>query len=282
LLRDGTAVSILILSFTAIMLTAFPPVSRAYRDPRKAETIIRRHVRAIGGLERIRALRSIRAAGHVSVLGHEAPFTLWMERPNHVRFELSLRGRQIVQAYDGKTAWWVNPLVGSMEPQVMPEDMASIVTQWADFEGPLVGYRKKGHRVDYRGLVDLPSGKQAYRLDVRLVSGGVWEIYIDPASYLEVQRVCDQRVGDGTTRVATYFDRYTTVGGVRVPAVIHGQGIEGVEYVLSFTAYKTNVPIDPMKFRMPARTGSLRGAPSSVALSRPHAHRRNPVAPCSF
>ena len=217
---------------------------------RKAGEIIEKHVRAIGGVERIRAIRTLRVNGRLAQGGLELPFTLWMKRPNLCRMDLDLQGKSIVQAHDGKRTWWVNPLLGIAEPREMPEALAQSVLRWADFEGPLVEYDKKGHRAAYEGEEKSEKGT-VHKIKLTLSGGEVWHVYIDTETFLEVKRSFQQSIGGEAKETTTRFREYTVVEGVSIYRVIEGEGFDGSPYTMTFSSFEANTEIDDARFQKP-------------------------------
>lgn len=229
----------------------------------RADRIIKKHVRALGG-SKLKSLEAMRATGHVEVQGMAVPFTLWRQRPNLSRMEMSFMGHEVIQAYDGKTAWWVNPLLGASEPTEMPEEFAQNMLRWTDFDGPLVDYKRKRHRVKYLGEERLDTGK-AHKLRVTLRNGDVWHVYLDSETFLEVKRTYAQTYQGRTSTVDTYFSDFIEVDGVTAPRVIRGVGLGGDPYTMTFDSFDTKVKADRRRFEI---YGRPRGRPGTSGLIR--------------
>lgn len=217
---------------------------------RKADEIIAKHVEAIGGLEKIRAIKTLRAKGHLEQQGVELPITLWLKRPNRSRMDVDLKLGMIVQSYNGKEAWWLNPLLGITEPSKMPEEFAASMRRWTDFEGPLVDYKAKGHTAEYVGEERRDSGA-VHKIKLTLADGQVWNVYIDANTNLEVKRAFPQAYAGETKEMTTWFRGYTTVAGVKIFRVIQGDGPDGTPYTMTFDTMEANVPIEDVRFDKP-------------------------------
>lgn len=80
----------MVRSLIVLLLGTLLPGARADR----IAEIMEIHVAAIGGRERIEALRSFRAEGHVlSATGAQVKFTMLAARPGQVRVETERGGR---------------------------------------------------------------------------------------------------------------------------------------------------------------------------------------------
>lgn len=215
----------------------------------KVDRIARRHVAAIGG-DKLKMIQAVRAQGVVEIRNFKVPFTLQKERPDLARLDVTIMGYDIVQAYDGKTAWWINPIAGAVEPQKMPEDFAREMKLWTDFEDPLVEYKKKRHKIKYAGKEELDTG-DAYKLWVALPDGVEIYTYIDLDTHMEVRRTHVQVFRGRTITVNTYFSDFEEAGGVTVPRTISGVGFGGEPFTMTLETIETGVGSDRSRFAMP-------------------------------
>jgi hypothetical protein len=164
---------------------------------------------------------------------------------------MSLQGQPIIQAYDGSTAWWINPFVGADEPTEMPSEFAESIKRWTEFEGPLIDYRKKGRRIDYVREEKMESGGTAYHIKLIMENKDAWHVFIDGESYLETMRRYSQSFQGSMMEVTTHFSDYRDVDGVMLPFEIRGDGFDGSPYVMMFDSYETNTDIEDAYFQMP-------------------------------
>jgi len=234
------------LAFAAFSLTHTGTVSAV--SP-KIERIVERHLKAVGG-DKLKAIDALRADGEVEVRGFTVPFTAWWQRPNRSRLDLSIMGYDVIQAYDGSVAWWLNPVAGVTTAQVMPEDFAREMKLWSDFTGPLVDYERKRYKLKYLGKEELKTG-EAYKLRVAMSGGVELLVYIDGETYLEVRRTYTQTIEGKSITVHTNFSDFTDTDGVTTPRTIAGVGFGGTAFVMRFKTLDLDVEPDPTRFELP-------------------------------
>src|SRR5215470_14362799 len=150
-----------------------------------AEELVGKNIRAKGGLEKIKAITSVRMSGELDGDEFKAVESQESKRPNWVRKNMSLQGMTAVEAYDGSNGWQVQPFGGHKDPELMGEDDLRDLLLDADFDGPLVDYTAKGNTVEYLGH-DEVDGDDAYKLKVTLKNGDIFYYYLDPDTYLEI------------------------------------------------------------------------------------------------
>ncbi|MBK6948702.1 MAG: hypothetical protein IPH16_12200 [Haliscomenobacter sp.] len=90
-----------------------------------ADEIVAKYFDVTGGIDKWRALKTTKMTGTMSAQGMDFSAIMFNAPPNKMRVDVSIMGQNLVQAYDGTTAWWINPFQGSAEAQVMPDEMAA-------------------------------------------------------------------------------------------------------------------------------------------------------------
>ena len=184
--------------------------------------------------------------------GIEAPFVMEQKRPNKVRMDITIQGMTIVQAYDGKVGWQLNPLQGRTEPEPLSEDGLKQIEEQADMDGPLVDYKAKGHTVELLGKEKV-EGSDAYKVKVTLKNGDIRYFFIDADSFLEVRTEGKTKVRGTEVEGESTIGDYKEVGGLMLPFSLEsGQKGAPQKMKMTFDKIELNVPIDDARFKMPA------------------------------
>ena len=153
-----------------------------------ADELINKNIQAKGGIEKMKAIHSVRITGKLNGGGGFTAATVQEnQRPNLVRETFALQGMTAVSAYDGTTGWQIQPFGGHKDPEFMGEDDLKDLLLDADFDGPLVDYKEKGNTVEFLGH-DVVDGDDALRLKVTLKDGDIIYYYLDPDTFLEIRK----------------------------------------------------------------------------------------------
>lgn len=236
------------LAACALLLPAAPQDT-----PLTADQIVEKHVAAIGGIQKLSAIHTLVVTGKASILGQtEAPLVIQVMRPNRMRLEITYQGKKVVQAFDGTTAWTINPLVDP-NPRESSDDDTRAAQESSDFiGGNLVDYKSKGNAVE---LVDREEieGIAVYKLKITKPSGSMEYDYLDAKSFLPVKTegkriqfghliLYESRIGD-----------YKPVEGVLMPFSVK-QLVNGrLAMLITIEKMDANVPVDVAVFQMPAK-----------------------------
>src|SRR5271157_3404603 len=189
----------------------------AYAFSQTADELVTKNIEAKGGLEKIKAVKTLRITGRAEQPDNP-PLTVVIEhaRPDEIRQDITLAGMTLVQAYDGKAGWMIQPFGGRKDPQLMGEDDLRDLTVDADIDGPLVDYQAKGNTVEYMGH-DMVDGDDALRLKVTLKNGDVLYYDLDPDTYLEIRKEIQQFIRGSVRERVMGFGSYKPVAGVMFP-----------------------------------------------------------------
>ena len=181
------------------------------------DEVVEKYIQAKGGREKIKAVQSLRMTGSLDIgQGAKAPFVLEMKRPRKVRMEFTVQGMTGVQAYDGSGGWAVMPFMGKKEPEAMSADDLKGMEDQADFEGPLLDYKAKGHQVELLGKENV-EGTPAYKLKLTKKSGDISYIYLDADAYLEIKEEGKRTFRGQEVEFETTQGDYKPVDGLVFP-----------------------------------------------------------------
>jgi len=217
------------------------------------DEIIAKSIQARGGMDKIKAVRSIRSSGIMSLGGGmEAPGSLIQKRPNMARLEFTVQGLTAIQAYDGRDAWQIMPFMGKKDPELMSADEKKEMEEDADIDGDLVDYASKGSKVELLGK-DKVEGTDVYKLKVSLKNGDVKTIYLDADSFLEIKEETKRTVRGTEREIESSLGDYKEVNGLMFPFAIES-GLKGSQETekLTISKIELNVPVDDTIFKMPA------------------------------
>ena len=216
-----------------------------------AEELIAKNIAARGGLEKLRAVQTMRLTGTMKVGDDAMPSILELKRPNKSRWQFTFDGQTAIQAFDGNSGWMLIPFAGMTEPQAMSPEEKQEAEQQADLDGPLVDYKAKGSAIELVGH-DAGLRPEDWKLKVTLKSGEVRYIYLDSRSYLQTTTVMTKKIEGADVVVISTIGDYRDVGGLTLPHSFSASARDGAEtQSLVFDKIELNVPMDDTRFGKP-------------------------------
>lgn len=232
--------TLIVILFSAIMVSA-----------QTLEEILNQYYEARGGYDKIKSVQTMKTAGKQLVQGIEVPFTIQQKRPNFLHIQATVQGQSIVQGYDGETAWMINPLLGSTDPQTLPAEQAKQIIEQADIDGHLVDYKDKGHTVELIGKEDM-EGTEVYKLKVTLKNGDVRYDFLDAEYFLELKVLAKIKRQDTEIEAETFLSDYKEVDGMMMAHAFETKRGGAVVSQITIDSIQVNTEMDEALFKMPA------------------------------
>ncbi|MGI9108381.1 MAG: LolA family protein [Pyrinomonadaceae bacterium] len=270
--------------FLALAATTLFTLNVSAQTP-TVDDIVNKHVAAMGGVEKLKAAKSLRLTGKMTVgPGIEAPVVIEFKRPGSTRMEITLQGLTLVQAYDGKTGWMINPFQGSKTPEAMGEDELKSAAENADWEGPLVNYKEKGNKVELVGK-EAVEGTDAYKLKVTLKNGDVRYMFLDADSFLSIKDESKRSIRGTEQETESASGDYKEVDGlVFAHSVEVGAKGSSQKQKITVDKIEINPAIEDARFKMPEVKKAEGNAPavkpeSNTTESKPADKKPTEVKP---
>jgi outer membrane lipoprotein-sorting protein len=221
------------------------------------DDILAKNTEAKGGIEKLRALKSARFSGKMSMGGGmEAPFTMTKSRPEKMRIEFTIQGMTGIQAYDGTTGWMVMPFLGKKEAEELPADMLKDVKEQADFDGPFIDYAKKGNKVELLGKEKI-EGTDAYKVKLTTKDATETTVYIDADTFLEIKMEAKRKMQGQEIEGETILGNYKEVDGLLFPFSIENKakGMPGGQ-TITIDKVELNPTVADDSFAMPKKAAA--------------------------
>jgi outer membrane lipoprotein-sorting protein len=231
------------------------------------DEIIAKHFEAQGGAEKLKKVQTWRMTGKMTMGGGmDVALTMERKRPGKSRTEFAVNGMTGVRVADGENSWQFMPFMGQPAPERLSgEELAEAIEQ-ADFDGPLMDWKAKGHTVELVGT-EAVEGAPAYKLKLTRKGGKVEFYYLDSETFLCVKREAKRVVRDTEIEGEAWLSDYKEVAGMMVPFTMT-QGMKGSErrQSMTFEKIEVDVPLDDARFAMPVAAAA---APKDTAKAAP-------------
>src|SRR5260370_22494048 len=198
----------LLLALLVVTLTAGIHPARAQEEPRK---IVEQYAKAAGGSRALGRIQTLTLEGtFTSDDGKSGTYTLDTKLPDRYYSELLVGDRNLIEAYNGKSAWHQNAggelgtLVGSEGMQL------EAAAQY--YNSRLLNLKKNKITLALVGHAQV-RGKDAMQLEVTTATGVKRRVFFDPQTHLIVKEAATV----GGVEEEILYDDYRTVDGVKLP-----------------------------------------------------------------
>jgi len=240
-LRASTLISLFCLALISGVLQA-----------QTVDKILKKHLKESGS-KKYKKVETVKMMGNLPTPQGDFPLTTYSKKPNKMKVELDIMGTFIIpSAYDGKTAWMINPMTGDSSPQKFPEEGALLIADQAQLEPLYINYADKGYNISLDGTEDV-NGRNCYKLKIEKsltdnADNNTQYHYFDTETYMVVKV---NVMGADGNRVDTFFSDFKkTDSGITFPFTMEIDSAMGLQKI-SFTEIIINDPIDDEVFVFP-------------------------------
>jgi hypothetical protein len=232
--------------FLAItFLCVFGAISPA--SGQEAGKIVDQYVKAAGGGRALAKIQTLTLEGtFTSDDGRLGTYTLDTKLPNRYYSELLLGEKNVIEAYNGKSAWHQN-VAGEFATLVGPEGMQlEAAAQY--YNSRLLNPKKSKMTVAFVGHAQV-RGKDALQLEVSAATGVKRQVFLDPQTHLIVKEAATV----GGVEEEILYDDYRTIDGVKLPHKIElHRGND--KYDISVTRAVINGTVGERVFDFPVKS----------------------------
>ena len=232
--------------FTSL-LVAFAAIS--FTSAQDLDKILDNHFETIGQ-KNLKNVKTIQANGKAVMMGMESPFQMTSKRPDKIQVTVEFQGAKIINAYDGETAWMINPMMGSADPIDMTGPEADGLIESGDMDGQLWNYKEKGHQLELEGTEDV-DGAEAYVLKLTKKNGNIDYYYLETESYLILKIKSKTIVNGSETEAEALLSNYQEVDGYVMAFTIEQKFGGQSAMTIMMDEVKANVEVDDSMFSKP-------------------------------
>lgn len=228
-----------------------------FAQAQSADEILAKYLENTGGVDKWKALQSVKMTGKMNMQGMDFPVTMYRKTPAKQKMQIQVQGIEIVQAYDGTDAWMINPMMGGKDPVKMSDEESK---EFKDqkFEDEFIDYKKKGHEVTLLGTEEV-EGVKCHKIQLIKNKNNdqedVTEVhFFDAENFVPIVQVSYARSGPAKGQeVRTYLSDYQEVGGFMLPffmeSKVNGQTVQK----LTLDSVTFNEAIEDAAFAFPKK-----------------------------
>lgn len=201
---------------TLVALVAFP----AFTFAQTAQEVIDKNIAAIGGADKIAAVKSLQYDQAMNVMGMDLTGKATIVVGKSLRNDITVMGQQITTVVDGDQGWAVNPMQGNATPQALPDDQVKSQKGNAHVMGTDLALAKaNSYPVELVGKEKM-DGKDVYNLKVTRPEG-VANYFVDASTNQLISMKTTVTTQGQTGDINIKYGDYKTVDGLSVPTTMN-------------------------------------------------------------
>ncbi len=232
-----------ILSFSFLFLLAIGLKAQT------VDEIVAKHIDARGGADKLRSVKSVSMENTLGASGMEFENKMTVLVGKAMKSESKIMGNDMVQAYDGETAWAIMPAMmgGTGDPQAMPAEMTKSVSSQTD-PFPFLDYATKGTKLELLGKEKVKDN-EAYHLKMTSKDGTESEVWIGVANNL----VAKLKASQNGQEAELFYSNYKEIDGVSFPMSMETSNPMAGTITIDTKTLVVNGAIDEAMFKMPKK-----------------------------
>jgi len=235
----------------SILALSFLMVSSVSAQKVSLDEIIDTYLENVGGVENWKAIKNMKITGITAMQGMEFPVERIAAAPTMFRMNLNIMGKKMVQAYDGETAWMINPMQGDSKAQKMDEDMTKELSK-QEFEDAFIDYKEKGHTVTLEGKEEV-DGTETYKIKMVKKDGTENIYFFDMEDMVPIMMRSFGESGPMKGQaVDTYLSDYQEVDGLYMPFSMEQKMAGQTVMQMTTESVELNIELEEDLFKMPA------------------------------
>jgi hypothetical protein len=245
------------MKLTKIIASAFILLaSSAVTFAQTADEIVAKHVEAMGGADKWKALKSIEMNNKFNVQGMDIENKIVIVNGKSLRTDISVMGQEIISAVDGETGWSQSPAMmgGTGEPEDMPGALIKESRKQVNLGGSLLNYKESGSTVELVGKEKL-DGVDVYHLKLTEKGGDVSNLFLSAANYYILKSSGKRNIQGKDTEAEVSYSNFKQLEGLTFPYTMEVPNpmASGTTMIIETDTIKLNPKVDESIFKKPAK-----------------------------
>ncbi len=244
------------MKLTKIIASAFILLaSSAASFAQTADEIVAKHIEAMGGADKWKAIKAMEMNNKFNVQGMDIEQKTVIVNGKSLRTDISVMGQEIISAVDGETGWSQSPAMmgGTGEPEDMPGALIKESKKQVNLGGSLLNYKENGGTIELVGKEKL-DGVDVYHLKLTEKGGDVSNFFLSAANYYILKTSGKRTIQGKETEAEVTYSNFKQVEGLTFPYTMEVPNpMAGGTMTIETDTIKLNPKVDETIFKKPAK-----------------------------
>lgn len=243
------------MKLTKIIASAFIVLATSAASfAQTADEIVAKHIEAMGGADKWKALKSMEMKNKFSVQGMDIDSKTVIVNGKSLRTDISVMGQEIISAIDGETGWAKQPAMmgGTGEAEDMPGALVKESRKQVNLGGSLLNYKENGSTVELVGKEKL-DGVDVYHLKLTEKNGDITNLFLSTSNYYTLKSAGKRNIQGKDIDAEVNFSNFKQIEGLTFPFTMETASPMGGMMTIETETIKLNPTIDDTIFKKPAK-----------------------------
>jgi len=218
-------------------------VSSATIKAQDADGILHKYIDAIGGIDKLTSIKTIKMTGSSQVQGMDIKYTQTMNLGTAMKVDYSVMGMTGYSVITTTEGWQFNPQTSKVE-SMTADQVKMAQPQLNMIGGDIFNYKTNGSKVEYLGK-DSANKAFCYKVKFTAKDGSVSTQFFDTQTYYLVHTESKVKVEEQEIDVVINYSDYKKLPeGIAMPMTVSSQQGD-----VTFTSIEINKPIADSVFK---------------------------------
>ncbi len=212
------------------------------------DEIIASYAKAIGGIEALNTVTSMKSTGSVAMQGMDLPMTSQIIFKKGIRIDVEVMGQSVIRAYGNGKGWEINPFGGKPTATEMTGDDLLEMKEQINPVDKLIDYKNLGHKVELVGEETFEGTKGWNIKFTHKETGKTSNYLISAADYMLVKTTGKKELMGQQVDEQTVYSNIKEFGGLKFPTMMAVSFNGNLFQEVSISNIELNVPVDEKIF----------------------------------
>ena len=244
------------MKLTKIIASAFILLATSIATfAQTADEIVAKHIEAMGGAEKWKALKAVEMVNKFSVQGMDLEQKVLIVNGKSLRTYLAVMGQEIISVVDGETGWAQSPAMmgGTGEPEDMPGALIKESRKQVNLGGSLLNYKETGGSVELVGKEKL-DGVDVYHLKLTEKGGDISNLFLSTSNYYILKAAGKRNVQGKDVEAEVSYSNFKQIDGLTFHHTMEVPNpMAGGTMTIDIDSIKINPTVNESIFKKPAK-----------------------------
>ena len=215
-----------------------------FAQAQTADEIADKYINALGGKDKLMALKSIKAQGNMNIQGADVNITSTRLHMKGMRMDISVMGTENYQIITPEKGTMFMPIQQMTEPTAMSDDQLKSGQLQLDVQSSLLNYKEKGTSIELLGTEKI-DGADNYKMKLTFKNGLVTTYYIGTKDFRLNKTVGKRMMNGEETEIETTFSNYKQ----NADGYWFAYTTNSIQGEMNYDKIETNVAVDESIFK---------------------------------
>lgn len=178
------------------------------------DEIIQKYTKAVGGLDKFKAIKTATQQGKIVQVGMNMPFSSSIIQGSAIKLAIQANDKKVISCYKDGKGWTINPFTGSSAATDMQAGELAEMKKSTFLYDELMNYKNNGSKAVLEGEEDV-EGAKTYKIKLTGADKNITYYFIMKEDFMLLKTSVTQKVGTEEKTMDTFYSDYKEINGMK-------------------------------------------------------------------